>query len=222
MPSLRASANAIRHFFPKVEEWMLGAVPSSLSYQGLFSHYEIQGTVLILCIAGLAVAFAFTLSANRVHKRRKALSEILATGYHVNFVEHLEGSMRTQGTVAVNGVAYDITDVRITLPRNVQEMRAHMASVKAALIKRALIDVPYGGRTVMVEPRGTGAVIRDFPRTLGSFSDYLTNEGDMGADGEVPKRYYKWFAAHLVALKRRRLGRYDRFQFVDVNDVVIC
>lgn len=200
---------------------MLGAVPSSLSYEGLFKHFAIDDRLLMVCILLLAVAFAFTLAANRVHKRRKALSEILATGYHINFVEHLEGSLRVQGNATVNGMMFPISGVRITLPRDVHEMRAHMAAVKAALKKGALIDVPYGGRTVMIEPGATAVVIRDLPRTLGSFSDYLTNEGDVNRDGEVPKRYYKWFAAHLRALKRRRLDRFDAFTYVDVNDAAI-
>jgi hypothetical protein len=213
----------VARFFPKLEEWLVSAIPSSLSYEPLFEHrLGLDATSRLLCVGLLATAFAGVLAASRVQKRRKALAEVLATGYHINFVEHLERVMLGAPAIEVKGSAYPVARVVLTLPRNSAELQGHLKAQGALAASGQLVrDVPYGGRTVNVRLADGQAEVHDWPRTLGSFHEYLSQEGDTDASGDVPEKYYRWFAAHLKALKRRRIGRYDRFTYANIQGQAI-
>jgi hypothetical protein len=209
----------LARYFPKVEEWLMSAIPSSLSYEPVFKEKLGLGDgERITCVAVLAILFAGVLAANRVQKRRKALAEVLATSYHINFVEHLDRVLSTKEEVVVNGSSYRIEELRFTLPRNTAELRGHLRT-QGQLVAQGRLhkDVLYGGRTVNVRINGNKAIVHDWPRTLDSLGEYLTEEGDTDPSGDVPAKYYRWFSKHLRRLKARRVGRYEQITYMNIN-----
>lgn len=213
---LRQLFALVRFFLPRIDEWVMGAIPSGLAYQStLKDELGITGAILWSLIALLAVVFAFMLSANRVHKRRKALSEIIATGYHIAFVDKLDRELPTTKDVTVNGQPVPVDRVELTLPRSAQELQGFIQRMTDRTAAGTWIAALYGGRTVLVELKAGRAVIIDYPRTLNSLSEYLDQEGDTNAQGDVPKRYYKWFRQRLMAVRKKRPDLYTRIHYVD-------
>ncbi len=215
---LRRPLLAFIRFFPKLEEWLMSALPSSLSYEPIFKErFGLGDSERLICVVLLAAGFAGVLAVSRVQKRRKALAEVLATGYHINFVEHLDRALLVSDQVRVNGADLRVRGIRLTLPRSTAELRGHLKALEALALKGLLVkDVPFGGRTVHVRVDGAEAEVHDWPRTLGSLPEYLDQEGDLDASGEVPAKYYRWFAQHLKKLKRQRINRYERFSYVNI------
>lgn len=208
---LRQFPALLRFFLPRIDEWAMGAIPSGLAYQGtLKDELGITGLQLWLCVGALAVVFAFMLSANRVHKRRKALSEILATGYHINFVDQLDRQLPLQPNVLVQEQPVPVDHVELTLPRNVEELRGFLQRVADNKAAGTWVDALYGGRTVLVALDNGRATIIDHPRTLTSLNEYLDQDGDTNAQGDVPERYYTWFTQRLLTVRKKRPDLYQR------------
>lgn len=205
-----------KYFFPRLEEWVMGAVPTGFAYEGpLKDNLHLEGRWLWTALAVLIVAFALILSANRVHKRRKALSEVLATGYHISFVDKLDRQFPAMPNVNVQGQAVPVAHAALTLPRSAEELRGflrRMADHKAA---GKWVDALYGERTVLVELNAGRATIIDYPRTLNSLSEYLDQDGDTNAHGDVPRRYYKWFTQRLMTARKKRPDLYQRIHYLD-------
>ena len=205
-----------KYFFPRLEEWVMGAVPTGFAYEGpLKDNLHLEGTWLWAAITVLVVAFALILSANRVHKRRKALSEIIATGYHISFVDTLDRQFTGTPDVLVQGNPVPVAHAALTLPRNAQELRGFLQRIADNKAAGKWVDALYGTRTVLVELSGGRATLIDYPRTLNSLSEYLDQDGDTNAHGDVPRRYYTWFTQRLMAVRKKRPDLYQRIHYMD-------
>jgi len=140
---------------------------------------------LIVGFIVLAVLVA-TLLFNNHRKRRTAISEVLAIGYFMNFIEQLADNIVQQTAVYFEGAEdaknFDMEDIsiKIFMPKSTEGLTSIAATLNSPAeyavvhIKNLKTHTPIWARAE--RSTANSLVLVDFPRTLFSLPDFIKKD----------------------------------------------
>lgn len=168
-----------------------------------------------------------TLLFNNHRKRRSAISEILAIGYFMNFIEQLADNLTLQTPVYVDGdtkpktVSMHDIAIKVFMPRSTEGLATIAATLNNASeyavvhIKNQKTGTPIWARA---ERNTTNTlVLVDVPRTLFALPDYIKKDVGGGYSTKDSIRLYRTFREkirELLAVPHNEI--LTRVEIVDV------
>lgn len=193
--------------FISVIDVAVSILPSFVSIIGTLPYFESPLVPLLLGTVTLFLLLGFFIHSN-LDKKEKALAEILATGYFINFLEPLSKNIGKRTEVLFRDTGdrtfYDLNNISITiyLPLS-SESLTEISDILNQNPQYANIDIlnakdgtPFWARAI----NETGQLkIADFPRTLFSLPRFVKiSLGQKRA--KKLKKYYESFADKLIDL----------------------
>jgi hypothetical protein len=201
-------------FFP-FKDFVFSIIPTVASYQGylqewfpfyIFSNQYAQISIGLI----ISFLFGFLFYYENVRAYKKSLSEILATGYFMNFSGKLFKLLKGKNTIHFlfpqeNVLAFSPEQVVVeaAMPSSLKALKNYCEKVEAecniVYIREASMNEPYW---VWAKQENNLLTIYEYPRTLFALSKYLKKDfSDAKKAEKSSKKLYAYFNAKIEELK---------------------
>lgn len=195
--------------FLSVVDFGISLMPSLVSIIGTLPYFERPWIPVIIGLTVLFGLIALFMHSN-LSKKEKALAEILATGYFINFLEPLARNISKRTEVHFRGEAqnarkiFGLEQIEITvyLPMNseslvqISEVLNNQKAYQNIDIINAKDGTPFWVRAAV---NGNKLKIADFPRTLFSLPRFVKINLGHSKPKKI-KQYYESFVEELQDL----------------------
>lgn len=201
--------------FISLEEALISFIPTGMTY-----YSSVMSINNIYIAIGLSlfifVCFILILYQKNIGTYKRALSEILATGYFKNFVENLSknlnldepNTLQFEGEKKEKAFALDQIKVEIILPSSLSSLNRINDELNQLQFKRVYFKnrMDKSGFWARAIERDGQLIIKDVPRTLFSLSEYITVEFKSSYSEKVSKKYHKAFIDKFDDLLAKNSG----------------
>ncbi|WP_069129946.1 STING domain-containing protein [Rhodohalobacter halophilus] len=193
--------------FLSVMDFGISLMPSIVSIMGTLPYFERPWIPVIIGIAVLFGLIALFIH-NNLGKKEKALAEILATGYFINFLEPMARNIGKRTEVRFRdehkSMHFDINSIEITvyMPMNsdsldqISDVLNNQKGYQNIDIINAKDGTPFWSRAKV---EGDRLKIADFPRTLFSLPRFVKISLGQTKPKKI-RQYYEGFAEQLEDL----------------------
>lgn len=201
--------------FISLEEAFISFIPTGMTYYS--SVMSIGNTYIAIGLSMfIFICFILILYQKNVGTYKRALSEILATGYFKNFVENLSrnlnleepNTLQFEGEEKDKNFALDQIQIEIILPSSLSSLNRvnnelNQLHFKRVFFKNRLDKSGFWARALEKDGQ---LIIRDVPRTLFSLSEYIATEFKSSYPEKVSKKYHKAFIDKFDDLMAKNSG----------------
>lgn len=195
--------------FISIEEVVISFIPTGMTYYSMVESIEnIYAAVATSVI--IFICFIVILYQKNVGTYKKALSEVLATGYFKNFVECLSQNLTIDGLNIIEfeddekqlQLSLDQIRIEIILPTSISSLSKVNEDLDSRGFKRVFLNnrmdkSAFWARAVKDKE---GIIIKDFPRTLYSLSEYVAKDFKTDYTEKVSRKYHDAFIKKFNAL----------------------
>lgn len=198
--------------FISLEEAVVSFIPTGMTYYS--SIISIGNTYIAVGLSlVIFICFLFILYQKNIGTYKRALAQILATGYYRNFVENLSHNLNLEAPNLLqfeedekpHPFTLDQIKVEIILPTS--QSMLHRANeelndlnIQRLYFKNRKDKSAFWARALKSED---GVVIKDFPRTLFSLAEYITKDFNSYYSEKVSKKYHKAFIDKFHELRNQ-------------------
>jgi hypothetical protein len=216
--------------FFSIKDLLFSIVPTLGSYEGYVKELvplTIFPNRYMIIVAGVLISLLFVLIFYIDNKRnyQKSLSEVLATGYFMNFTGPLSKVLSARSAIKLgfpDGTESSVDPgkikVEVGMPLSMGSLIAYADKVKAeseiVYVREITGSEPFW---VRARKEGDGSLtIFEFPRTLFALSYYLGEDfSDKAKADKISKRLYKYFDKKIQNLRIVNSDKIaaDRLQF---------
>lgn len=188
--------------FISVEEAVISFIPTGMTYYSSITGIGNVYLAIALSIV-IFICFLVILYQKNIGTYKKALSEILATGYFRNFVENLSNNLNIdqpnllffEDEEESRTYSFDDIHIELILPSSLDRLkkvgnRLSSAPYQRLYLKNRQDKSGFWVRACIEEGR---IYIRDFPRTLFSLPDYVTRDFNSTYSEKVSQKYHRAF-----------------------------
>lgn len=201
--------------FISLEEALISFIPTGMTYYS--SVMSIGNTYIAIGLSVfIFICFIVILYQKNIGTYKRALSEILATGYFKNFVENLSRNLNLEepNTVQFEGekkektFTMDQINVEIILPSSLSTLNQVNDELNQLHFKRVFFKnrMDKSGFWARALEKDGELIIRDVPRTLFSLSEYITTEFKSSYSEKVSKKYHNAFIDKFDDLLAKNSG----------------
>jgi hypothetical protein len=216
--------------FFSIKDLLFSIVPTLGSYEGYVKDLiplTIFPNKYMIIVAGVLISLLFVLIFYIDNKRnyQKSLSEVLATGYFMNFTGPLSRVLGARSAIkflfpdgAETSIEPGKINVEVGMPISMASLIAYSDKVRTeseiVYIREITGSEPYW---VRARKDGDGSLtIFEFPRTLFALSYYLGEDfSDKAKAEKISKRLYRYFDKKIQNLRIINSDKIptDRMQF---------
>ena len=216
---LRASVKQFKFLrrldFISLEEALVSFIPTGMTYYT--SVMSIGNTYIAIGLSVLIfIGFIVILYQKNIGTYKRALSEILATGYFKNFAEILSQNLnleepnilKFEGEKIEKSFYLKDIQVEIILPSSLSKLNQindelNQLQFKRLHLKNRMDKTGFWARALEKDGQ---LIIRDVPRTLFSLREYITNDLKSSYSEKISRKYHKAFIDKFDALLEKNSG----------------